>query len=518
MAACTSPPDLARPLAVDWRPEDRADLEVAMKRGVAVVSYDCKEARVLRDCHVEGGYGFVGINTKEQVIRLRGADELRLNLPFFGAKLEARAKREAAFDVALAMIGQSVSTRPMLAKSQLTGDCKGATHFVRAATVGAFVMRTATSGEIGAAAQLLSTGASGTSSSASDVMNRDGDPSACRKASGDAKTPERQCSSLLRLELKAISADPVVEAPDPFVEYATARACPEGSVSVDGKCARPEAGKRHVCEYGDKKGCERECQAGDAASCARLGLMHERGEGASRDDGAAAAAYEKACGAGDVPACSRLGTALILSGDAKRGLELSHKACQSGWANACRNVFLYYQKHPGSDVDLLPLTERGCAGGDADSCSSVGFLHAQGIGLPKDAERSVHFFKKGCTGGSLGGCLLLGDAYASGEGATKDASRALELYMLVCAAKKGAGCSAASKFYFTGEGVEKNDAKGIELLDRACGFGDAGACTVLGMRYQLGTNVPRDQQKSETYYRRGCDGGVQPACERLQKK
>jgi uncharacterized protein len=70
---CTTPPSLARPLAVDWRPEDRGDLEVVMKQAIAVVAYDCQSVRVLPDCRVEGTYGYIGIAKKEQLLRLEAS-------------------------------------------------------------------------------------------------------------------------------------------------------------------------------------------------------------------------------------------------------------------------------------------------------------------------------------------------------------------------------------------------------------------------------------------------------------
>src|SRR5215213_7364447 len=69
------------PLIVDWNPEERGDLEVAMKQGVAVVHYDCKSVKLLPDCHVEGGYSFLGITKKEQVISIENADQAQANLP-----------------------------------------------------------------------------------------------------------------------------------------------------------------------------------------------------------------------------------------------------------------------------------------------------------------------------------------------------------------------------------------------------------------------------------------------------
>src|SRR5687768_4707056 len=47
----------SKPLVVDWKPEQRGDLEVAMSEGVAVVAYDCQRMELLTDCRVEGSYG-----------------------------------------------------------------------------------------------------------------------------------------------------------------------------------------------------------------------------------------------------------------------------------------------------------------------------------------------------------------------------------------------------------------------------------------------------------------------------
>src|SRR3974390_2661279 len=75
----------ATPLVVDWKPEDRGDLEIAMKQGIAVVSSDCHSIPLLRDCQIPGSYGYVGTSLKESIVRLDSADDLKANLPFGGA-------------------------------------------------------------------------------------------------------------------------------------------------------------------------------------------------------------------------------------------------------------------------------------------------------------------------------------------------------------------------------------------------------------------------------------------------
>ncbi len=473
-----------------------------MKQGLAVVAYDCQAARVLRDCRVDGSYGFVGVATKEQLIRLRGTDELRLNLPFFGAKLTAGMQRDAVLDVALAVVGQQVASRPVISSSDLVGECADATHFVRAATVGAFVMRTGTHGRMDAAADVLALGASGSSSSSRDVLNRDGDPVACR--SGDANST--QCRSLLRLELKALSAT----AEDPFVEYATQSTCPGGSVFEAGKCARPRNDTPHLCEYGDARDCKAQCDHGNAPSCTRLGLMHERGEGVAQDAQAAALAYDRACTGDDVPACARLGATLVARTDADRGLGLLRKACDAGWSVGCQGVIEHFSKHPPpAGTNLIPIVQRACDAGSADGCATLGEVHKQGLGIAKDAERAVYFFRRACTGGSSLGCTLLGQAYEQGDGVAKDAGRATELYSLGCTAKSSVACDAAARMSFAAQDA----AKGVELLQRACDLGNAGSCFVLGLRYRQGMGVPADPVQAGALIKRACDGGQPIACQ-----
>src|SRR5262245_8742650 len=45
-------------MVVDWTPELRSDLEVAMKEGIALVSYDCKSLHLATSCSLEGSYGY----------------------------------------------------------------------------------------------------------------------------------------------------------------------------------------------------------------------------------------------------------------------------------------------------------------------------------------------------------------------------------------------------------------------------------------------------------------------------
>ncbi|HSN98959.1 MAG TPA: hypothetical protein VLS89_11760, partial [Candidatus Nanopelagicales bacterium] len=95
---CREVGSTGEPLVVDWKPELRGDLEIAMREGVAVVSYSCEGIKLLKDCRIEGSYGYLGMTKKEQVVRLQNADELRANLPLSGGSIGGELARGSSLD------------------------------------------------------------------------------------------------------------------------------------------------------------------------------------------------------------------------------------------------------------------------------------------------------------------------------------------------------------------------------------------------------------------------------------
>lgn len=537
--ACTTPPPLARPLAVDWRPEDRGDLEVIMKQAIAIVAYDCKSVRVLPDCRVEGTYGYIGIPKKEQLLRLDGADELAANLPFSGGRVSGSMNRDSSLDVALALVGQRVASRPQLGRAELRGDCASATHFVRAASVGAFVLKTGSAAQLQGAADVFAFASNGKSTSREAIVNRDGDLTACNATTADDPQAAPACSSLVRLELKAIAPGDLSSPPDPFLEQVTTNACPAGLAESAGKCGRPTPGKPHLCEYGNAPDCRTQCGAGDAPSCTRLGLMHERGDGVSASPSAALSAYQKACESPTphAPACGRLGLLLLIQPGAANPPEaaLHHldQACQAGWMQACQARIEHFRAQPDLMTrDIIATAERACSGGNGGACTSFGWFLATGLASaaepaegeklkpgPPDHERATFFYRKGCSAGFGLGCTMLAQAYSKGLGVQQDETRAAEILQLACRTGVMSACNELSSYYFLGTGgVEKSDAKGIELLDRACQHGHTSSCFVLGLRYRKGVSVVKSEGKALEYLKKACDGGDKMGCEQMAKR
>jgi TPR repeat protein len=482
-----------RPLIVDLKPEQRADLEVAMSEGVAVVAYSCNKLELLPDCAAEGSYGFKGIVLKQQVIRLADADEIRANLPFSGialaSRLEGDLARGTTLDLATALVGNLTSTRLRVHRSELQGMCEGATHFVRGANVGAFVMQTGSQAEVATAAQLFGAGGEAGSQSSRMMRVADGRLQECLKSRPDSAAPPEQCRALLRLRLLPIATAPMadpnlasgVEAADSPPE--DEETCPEGLVLSEGKCVVQAKARLHVCNPTDLAGCTEQCNQGEPQSCAHLARLYRRGKHTAPDATRAAELYAKACELNQASACSDLGI-LVAEGtgtprDAGRAAELFDQACKLGEANGCFNL---------------------------------GTLYYDGSGVEKDPQRAFELFSQACNAGKAAGCINVGVAYDDGDGVARDPVRAFSLFKRACEGEEPLGCYNLAYMYSTGSGTVADQRRAAQYYERACTQGSAKGCEQIADRYLKGNGVAQDEQQASVRLQRACRLGSQSAC------
>ena len=114
------------PLIVDWQPEQRTDLETAIRQGVVVVRLDKKGLRILNGCTLaHGDYGYVGVVTKKEVIQLKTAQQVAANLPLtggaLGIELGGELSRGATLDIRLAIVGKHSTTWNEVTAKDLAG-------------------------------------------------------------------------------------------------------------------------------------------------------------------------------------------------------------------------------------------------------------------------------------------------------------------------------------------------------------------------------------------------------------
>ena len=429
-------------LAVDWQPEQRGDLEVAMKQGVVAVSYGCGRLEVLDDCVAEGKYGFIGMTRKEKVVKMKNADEVKANLPLSAiswlSDLGGELSRGTSLDAAMIMIGVRKASRRALGRDELEGECGQATHYVSSATLGAFVLATGSAARIGAAASFFGKGASGKSESVEQVHNKDGSIDACMKAEPDASKPPAQCGAVVRLVLKALQPSAKEATTAAGAEQAVSidvTRCPSPLVMVDGACASAAEGP-HQCAPGDAADCRAQCEAGDAESCSILGSMHWRGDGVKKDWARSYALHVKACDAGVARSCRYAGNSLRTGRGAKKdpkaAAAILEKACSAGDGLGCVELGRLERDRDRGDAAVIQF-RRACYGGEYEGCAELGTMYKTGSGgLRKNPKIAAKFFEKGCKEGSMLACTELAEAHAKGRGVKRDKAKASELYQRAC--------------------------------------------------------------------------------------
>jgi hypothetical protein len=528
------------PLVVDWKPQHRVDLEAAMKEGVAIVKYDCKSIELVRDCRIEGGYGFMATTTKEEVVKLTSADDVRINLPLsglkLGADLGADMQRGASLDIALVMVGKKATTWKNVETKDLRGaGCKDATHFIASASIGAFVMQTGSQTQARTAFEMFSVGAGATTSATKSMRNIDGSIDECKKATPDSAAPPGQCGAPLRLELVPI----LTKAPEkgdrkkdaPAVDVNAVNSCPDGYVFEAGKCTEKAAatGKGGFqCKGTEFKECDTQCQAGNAMSCDLAGIFYRWGNsgGVKQDLALARAYFKKSCEGGAARGCLDFGVSLEhgIGGatEIDSAYSIYKKSCEDGEPIGCTWLGTLYENGSGVNANpekAMKLYQQGCNGGHEVGCTFLGTLYERGLGLPKDDARAVQLYERGCRGDNGQACSNLASRRDTGRGVMKDELEAYKLHVKGCEHGWGKSCETLGDRYLAGGNSIPPEGRQSSGPEAALVFFKAGctaarpspdACGKLGLLFEQGKGVEKDLSLANDIYKKGCetDSGV----------
>lgn len=514
---CRSTAGPAEPLVVDWKSDARAELELAMRGGVVVVRYDCDQLAVLDRCRLDGSYAFAGVTRKEESVQIVNRDELAANVPLAKATFSAALDRGSSLDIALVMIGKQATTVGSAIRTQLQGECDGATHYLRGAYVGAFALRTGTAGKVQAVADIFGAGVKAGSASDRNTATKEGELDACRAATARAEAPPEQCGAAIRLQL-----EPIGDADSkPSDDKGERSPCPSGMALSEGKCSAAVASKAHLCDPKDKAECEAQCELGDSGSCYNLGVQRE-----ASDPEGALTAYERGCDRGNARACSAAGfawmTRRMQAKDDQAKLDARLKAenrlaqaCDRGDAWTCWNTSTWYLRtgalevFPRDPSRAMALLRRGCDLGYAPSCSSLAAALMAGKDAPRDVPAALGLLVRGCDGGSAEDCTRLGDTQRQGKLVMKDPAAAVAAYRKGCDRGGAIACFNAGTMLANGEGVSKDAGAAVAVWSQACNENVAGwdACKSLGQALERGDGTAKDAERAAVAYQRGCTRG-----------
>jgi TPR repeat protein len=514
----------SKPLVVDWKPDQRADLEEVIHDGVAIVSWKDDGLRLLRTCTIQGNYGYIGVQTKKEVVRLASSEEIAANLPLGGlgiaGKLGGQLQHGATLDIAYAIVGKRRTTWNSVSSKDLAGDCSGATHFVRAVLVGAFAMAIGDQTKTAAAAAIFGVGASGGTDDSKNLTSADGRLEDCEQAGADDPGPPKQCAAIVRLELEPVSKG---ETRKPAADSKAAQTirsdvtegCPPGFVLAAGSCKRPSADLAYACSGNDPQECLQQCNKGNAQSCNRLGVAVLRDGG---EVAVARKAFARACDADDAEGCKNLGLALGRD-DSRGGLEAFSKACLLGYADSCLAMGEALAE-ANRYVMAARVYKRGCEAGSYLACSKGAYLYSAGQGdaVPRDDALALQMFVRSCNGGQAVDCGNAGLKFEFGEAVRADVHTAEALYQHACSLED-AECYRLGMLDAVGaDGLSKNDERGETALELSCAQAtDTGslACVVGKALYHAharGAPDPKGLQQVAASMKAQCQSNEPRAC------
>jgi TPR repeat protein len=145
--------------------------------------------------------------------------------------------------------------------------------------------------------------------------------------------------------------------------------------------------------------------------------------------------------------------------------------------------------------------------GHVDAQIYLGWMYANGQGVPKDAAKAVEWYRRAAEQGHAAAQNHLGRTYATGRGVPKDEAKAVEWYRRAAEQGHATAQSNLGQMYVDGRGVPKDDAKAFEWFQKAAEQGHATAQNNLAWMYANGRGVPKDDTKAFEWYRRAAEQG-----------
>jgi TPR repeat protein len=203
-------------------------------------------------------------------------------------------------------------------------------------------------------------------------------------------------------------------------------------------------------------------------------------------------------------------------------LEPLTRACQAGNARSCSALGLMYLDGLGVPTDFqhaFDLLRSSCTANDGRGCNGVGLLYSQGIGVKRDKERAAEFYQRACDHDYSSGCSNAADDFLTGTGGlARDSARARELnrraFELASAActDTGVECVTLGSLYVYGRLGDTSYTKGADYFTRACRGGAGQGCWYLGVMTANAQGMPRDSSRALDFQMRACDLGNGVGC------
>ncbi len=145
--------------------------------------------------------------------------------------------------------------------------------------------------------------------------------------------------------------------------------------------------------------------------------------------------------------------------------------------------------------------------GDADAQNEVGRYYQNGIGVAKDNEEAVRWYRKSAEQGNVYAQDNLGWMYQNGFGTEKNEAEAVIWYQKAADQGNANAQNNLGWMYQNGLGVFQNYSKAVKWYQKAAEQGHANAQNSLGIMFKNGWGVGHNDDEAIKWFQKSADQG-----------
>ncbi|WP_221933257.1 SEL1-like repeat protein [Legionella israelensis] len=145
--------------------------------------------------------------------------------------------------------------------------------------------------------------------------------------------------------------------------------------------------------------------------------------------------------------------------------------------------------------------------GNAFAQNHLGLVYDHGIGVKQDTKEAVRWYKMAAKQGNAAAQNDLGYSYEYGIGVDKNEKEAVRWYRMAAAQGNADAQNNLGYSYEHGIGVDKDEKEAVRWYRMAAAQGNANAQNNLGFAYSYGMGVKQDAEEAVRWYRRAAKQG-----------
>jgi len=165
----------------------------------------------------------------------------------------------------------------------------------------------------------------------------------------------------------------------------------------------------------------------------------------------------------------------------------------------------------GKYLTALSIAAKQAKQGDAIAHTLVARIHAEGLGVPQNAELAAQWYARGAEFGDPESALGLGALYARGEGVPQDYKRAAELFEKAAAKGHPEAAYNLALLFLSGKGKPELPLRGFMLMQYAAEKGVLAAMYDLGTLYATGTGTTANAFEAAKWVGKAANAGYPEA-------